>query len=116
VLTEDDHLDFLRALAHGQPELPKDLQRRVADSMLLFLGYDPRRLDCRVLLRGLVNPLKEAPRGRIAVLQVDPEAGQRGAELAAYMAGCCEKLLIKVYTGTVQNFLTALRDEWGRER
>ncbi len=116
VLTEDDHLDFLRALAHGQPELPKDLQRRVADSMLLFLGYDPRRLDCRVLLRGLVNPLKEAPRGRIAVLQVDPEAGQRGAELASYMAGCCEKLLIKVYTGTVQSFLTALRDEWGRER
>lgn len=112
VLTEDDHLDFLRALAHGDAELPEAVNRKLAESTLLFLGYDVRRLDCRVLLRGLIDQLKTTTRDRIAVLQVDPEAEEHGEELAAYMAKCCKKLLINVYSGSVQDFLVTLRERW----
>lgn len=112
VLTEDDHLDFLRAISAEPRYLPVHFKRRLTEAMLLFLGYDVRRLDARVLLRGLVAHLKDLRRGRVAVLQVDPgqEDAPRAGELRAYMEGCCEDLQIKVYWGSVRDFLRELRD------
>ena len=114
VLTEDDHLDFLRAISAEPRYLPVHFKRRLTEGMLLFLGYDVRRLDCRVLLRGLVAHLRDLRRGRIAVLQIDPGASEEDAprtgELRAYMEGCCQELQIKVYWGSVRDFLRELRD------
>lgn len=112
VLTEDDHLDFLRAISAEPRYLPVHFKRRLTEAMLLFLGYDVRRLDCRVLLRGLVAHLKDLRRGRVAVLQIDPgeDDAPRAGELRAYMQGCCDDLQIKVYWGSVRDFLRELRD------
>ncbi len=80
--------------------------------MLVFLGYDVRRLDCRVLLRGVVNPLNDPfQRDRIAVFQIDPKDAEapKGSELRDYIRGCREKVRIKVYYGTVRDFLGELR-------
>jgi hypothetical protein len=113
VLTEDNHLDFLRGIAaDNRRRLPVTLRSKLTESMLLFLGYDVHRLDCRVLLRGLVAELKGTGRGRIAVLQVDP--GERTptqlAELQSYLEGCCRPLEIKVHWATTREYLCQLRD------
>jgi hypothetical protein len=111
VLTEDDHLDFLRAISAEPRLLPLHFKRKLTEAMLLFLGYDVRRLDCRVLLRGLVAHLKDLRRGRIAVLQIDPgeDDAPRVGELRAYMEGCCQELQIEVYWGSVRDFLRELK-------
>lgn len=114
VLTEDDHLDFLGAMASDPQRLPQLLRAKLTESVLLFLGYDVRRLDCRVLLRGMVAPLKDLQRSRIAVLQVDPdeEDAPRTEELKRYIEGCCSGLQIEVYWGSVRGFLKELRERW----
>lgn len=114
VLTEDDHLDFLGAMASEPNRLPQLLQGKLTESVLLFLGYDIRRLDCRVLLRGMIAPLRDLKRTRIAVLQVDPdeEDAPRTEELKRYIEGCCRGLQILVYWGSVRTFLKELRERW----
>ncbi|HEY2291891.1 MAG TPA: CHAT domain-containing protein [Thermoanaerobaculia bacterium] len=115
VLTEDDHLDFLRAISAEPKLLPLHFKRKLTEAMLLFLGYDVRRLDCRVLLRGLIAHLKDLRRGRIAVLQIDPseDDAPRTEELRAYMEGCCQELQIEVYWGSVRDFLRELKNRLG---
>jgi hypothetical protein len=112
VLTEDNHLDFLRGIAADSRRLPLSLRSKLTESMLVFLGYDVHNLDSRVLLRGLVAELKGTRRGRIAVLQVDP--GERTPtqleELKTYLAGCCHPLDIDVHWGTAREYLCRLRD------
>jgi CHAT domain/SIR2-like domain len=112
VLTEDNYLDFLRGIAADTRRLPNSLRSKLTESMLLFLGYDVHRLDCRVLLRGVVAELKATRRGRIAVLQVDP--GERTPtqlrELQSYLEGCCRPLDIEVHWGTTRDYLRQLRD------
>jgi hypothetical protein len=115
VLTEDQHLDFLRIVSEERDRLPTRLRQKLTQSMLLFLGYDVRRLDCRVLLRGVIASLRRlyAERDRIALLQIDPEIDpQRAQELKVYVQECCRELEIKVFVGKSREFLKALRDKW----
>jgi len=114
VLTEDDHLDFLRAITAVPQRLPDPLKSKLTTAMLLFLGYDLRRLDCRLLLRGVVAHLKDLRRDRIALLQVDPEENDppRVGELKKYMEGCCKDAQIDVFWGSVRDFLRELRDRY----
>jgi len=118
VLTEDDYLDFLGAIAADFDLcIPEKLRAALSESMLLFLGYQVRDLDCRLLFRGLLGRLRSLRRGRIAVLQLegDQEDSERTAELRNFIRRCCEKQEIKVYWGSVRDFLTELRDRWRAE-
>lgn len=113
VLTEDQHLDFLRAVSTEPERLPTKLRQKLTQSMLLFVGYDVRRLDCRVLLRGVIASLRYLERDRIAILQIDPETDPpRAQELKVYVQECCRGLEIKVFEGKSREFLKALRDQW----
>lgn len=116
VLTEDQHLDFLRIVSTERERLPYTLRQKLTQSMLLFLGYDVRRLDCRLLLRGVIASLRDPifqARDRIAILQIDPETDPpRAQELKVYVQGCCRGLDIKVYEGKSREFLKALRERW----
>jgi hypothetical protein len=97
--------------AEGGKRLPGALKSKLTEAMLLLLGYDVRRLDCRVLLRGVVAHLKNLRRGRIAVLQIDPgqDDSPRTEELRRYMEECCNDVQIEVYWGSVRDFLRELR-------
>ncbi|MCP4664116.1 MAG: CHAT domain-containing protein [bacterium] len=118
VLTEDDYFDFFRAIAADfDIRIPLELQASLSESMLLFLGYEVRNLDCRVLFRGLVAQLRDMRRGRRAVLQLqgDENDSERVAELKNFINRCCDDLHVKVYWGSVREFLTELRDRWRAE-
>jgi hypothetical protein len=115
VLTEDNYLQFLWAMADEPVRLPRLLKTKLTESVLLFLGYDLRRLDCRVLLRAVVAPLRQMKgRGRIAVLQIDPEDDlPHLPELRLYIEECCKDkdLQIEVYWGSARSFLKKLREQ-----
>ncbi len=118
VLTEDDYLDFLGAIAADFDLcIPEKLRAALSESMLLFLGYQVRDLDCRLLFRGLLGRLRSLRRGRIAVLQLegDEEDSERTTELRNFIRRCCEKQEIRVYWGSVRDFLIELRDHWRAE-
>jgi hypothetical protein len=55
VITEDDYLDFLARVAGDPTLIPLPVQRALADSALLFLGFGLQEWDVRVVLRALVS-------------------------------------------------------------
>lgn len=125
VLTEDDYLDFLREISVDYDKcIPYHSRRLLSGSMLLFLGYKVRHLDCRVLFRGLIKKLRNLSRGRLAFLQLPPEKmfmqgaetiGQdvdRSSELRHFVERNCGDLDIEVYWGSDRDFLIELRDRW----
>ena len=61
VLTEDDYLDFLVAIARDTALLPHQIQRALAGTSLLFVGYRLADWDFRVIHRGLVAATEAEP-------------------------------------------------------
>ena len=117
VLTEDDHLDFLSNVAASYDhKIPVDLNADLADSMLMFLGYDVSSLDCRVLFRGLVAHLKRPRhlRMRIATFQLDHAKHDKKqlGRLKKFIKSDCGNLNIQTFWGTARQFLTEFRRHW----
>ncbi len=115
VLTEDNYLDFLRIIASDYKfRMPERLHSSVVNSMVLFLGYELDSLHFRVLYRTMVAELKDLKRDRIAVLQIEREENQpsRVEVLLRFMKKYCHNLQIKVYEGSVRDFLFELRNHW----
>lgn len=97
VLSEDDYLDFLTAIARDtdqtKPILPLYLRQAITRSSLLLMGYRLRDADFRVLFRGLINATPTSIRPYSLAIQVDPR--QHAAGIST------DKLLryLKIYFG-----------------
>ncbi|MEN3333321.1 MAG: hypothetical protein V7641_2686 [Blastocatellia bacterium] len=114
VLTEDDYLDFLRLVSKDSERIPQFLKSTMTEAMLLFLGFNIRDLNFRVLFKGLIAPLRDDTLGRVAVLQIEPDENysehvEKVKELRSFMAKDCSNLDIAPYWGTVGEFLAELR-------
>jgi hypothetical protein len=119
VLTEDDHLDFLRFVSKDSWRIPQYLKADLTESVLLFLGYNIRNLDFRVAFKGLVGQLKKASPGRIAILQLQPEKDfqqqiQDLRLLQSFMEKDCANLKLQVYWGSVRKFLIGLWNKFNQ--
>jgi hypothetical protein len=115
VLTEDDHLDFLRAVSKDKWRIPMHIRRALTESILLFLGFNVRDLNFRVLLKGVVETLKENNLSRIIVLQIEPgdDVEQKLLDftyLQNYLREECSSLKVIPCLAGVREFLIALRD------
>jgi CHAT domain/SIR2-like domain len=113
VLTEDEFLEFLRAVSKHEWRIPTHVLGDLTKSMLLFLGFNTRDLDFRVFFKGIVGQLSEQLRDRIAVIQVSPGASpkQRREEkrqLETFLANDCSRLSIKLLRESVRDFLAGL--------
>lgn len=116
VLTEDDHLDFLRFMSKDSSRIPQFLKSDLTESVLLFLGFNIRNLDFRIAFKGLVGQLKKAHPGRIAILQIQPEKNfqqqiQDLRLLQTFIEKDCRNLNLQVYWGSVRKFLITLFDK-----
>lgn len=116
VLTEDDHLDFLRFMSKDSWRIPRFLKQDLTESVWLFLGYNIRNLDFRVAFKGLIAQLKKPAPGRIAILQIQPEKDfqqqiQDLRLLQNFMEKDCANLKLQVYWGSVRKFLIRLWQE-----
>ncbi|WP_322493987.1 CHAT domain-containing protein [Chloroflexus sp.] len=64
VLTEDDYFDFLINIAAERERIPAIVRDALADSALLFLGFELEDVGFRTLFHSLIKPLRGASRRR----------------------------------------------------
>jgi hypothetical protein len=127
VLTEDDHLDFLAAIAQDayqkEPLLPWYLRQALTQSSLVLLGYRPHDWDFRVLFRGLINSTPSSLRLVNLAVQIDP--AHQGWVLAAddvkrYLEGYFQEkekqLNFTVEYNTTSGFVAKLWEAWDQWR
>jgi len=123
VLTEDDYLDFMvntrRFDDAANPDLrviPPIVDEAIALNSLLFVGYSLKDWNLRVLLRTLVESADKSARRLSVSVQLEPddrtvvELGRHAA--MRYLDKYFDGLRIRVYWGTMQNFLLELTRRW----
>lgn len=114
VLTEDDHFEFLKGAARNNELIPKFVQRAMADSALLFLGYQMEDWNFRVLFRSILDqPGNRLYQYSHIAVQIMPEVGRlvsteralRYLERYLYKGARAE---ISLYLGSPQEFIKLL--------
>jgi hypothetical protein len=116
VLTEDDYFDFLLGYSRNNNLIPEAVREALADSALLFLGFQMEDWNFRVLFRSILT--KEGGflhKYSHVAAQFIPEEGriadQKGAQ--KYMEKYFTKnAQVNLYWGSVDEFLTELWKRW----
>jgi hypothetical protein len=113
VLTEDDYFDFLLGIATNRDLVPIVVREALADSALLFLGFQLDDWGFRVVLRTLVSQQGRSRRTRYAHIAgqilpqenevLEPERASRYLE--AYFADSAD---ISIYWGSAHDFTREL--------
>jgi hypothetical protein len=114
LVTEDDYFDFLIAVHQRTDLVPVRLRSALADSALLFMGFQLEDWSFRVLFRSLLASegsklLSGHP--HVAV-QIEPEDGQIADLNRAqrYLESAFGQNQISLYWGTVDEFSRSLRE------
>jgi len=116
VLTEDDYLDYLTALARNFEYLiPTNMQSILASKTLLFLGYKLDDMELRVIMRGILTllDLKRWDRLHVAV-QIDSTMVDQAKteEVTRFFQKYFQQSKIDVYWGSTQQFIDELYTHW----
>jgi hypothetical protein len=116
VLTEDDYLDFLVSVSRDSQIIPRRIEKALASTSLLFIGYSLADWDFRVLFRGLIGSL-ERSLGRIRVaVQLAPKppetAGITQEQVQQYLEDYLAKDDVRVYWGEACDFVQELQKRW----
>lgn len=118
VITEDDYLDFLHAVAEDRALVPPAVRRALADSALMLMGFGLGDWDVRILLRTLVSQEGSSKLHRYThvAAQVDLAAGvvspARAQRYLERYFGKFRQPGIDIYWGSVDE-LAADLDELG---
>ncbi len=116
VLTEDDYLDFLVNISRDQELLPPRIQRALTGTSLLFIGYNLADWNFRVLFRGLIVSTERSLRRMSISVQLPPagldSSDSKWQKVRKYLDEYFERIDIKVYWGTAQEFIKELRQRW----
>lgn len=107
VLTEDDYLDFLVAVTRDPGILPHHVQRALAGTSLLFIGYRLADWDFRVIHRGLVAATEASLRRLSLTVQLTTDTAAR-----EYLDRYFGALKLRVYWGSAADFARELGDRW----
>ncbi len=112
VLTEDDYFDYLIGVTSNKDLIPPAVRRALADSALLFLGFELDGWDFRVLFRSIMSQEGSSRRRRYAhvAAQVDPEGGRMLEPERArhYLESYFQDADISIYWGTADDFVQDL--------
>jgi SIR2-like domain len=107
VLTEDDYLDFLVTVAREPATLPHHIQRALAGTSLVFVGYRLADWDFRVIHRGLVAATEASLRRLSVTVQLTTDDAARD-----YLDRYFGALKLRVYWGTAADFAQDLSNRW----
>jgi len=116
VLTEDDYLDFLVSISRDLEIIPRRIEKALASTSLLFIGYRLADWNFRVLFRGLIGSL-ERSLGRIRVaVQLAPEPPDTGGitqeQVQQYLEDYLAQDDVRVYWGKASDFVQELWKHW----
>ncbi len=116
VLTEDDYIDFLVNISRDQSLLPARIQQAINGSSLMFVGYRLADLDFRVLFRGLIASTESSLRRISITVQLEPDDAPQAMPYTGkkYQEDYFKGLHMRVYWGTAKQFVSELRERWGK--
>ena len=118
VLTEDDYFDFLIGVTSRNNLIPDTVRDVLADSALLFLGFQLDDWSFRVLFRSLMARQGGKRRSRYAhvAVQITPDEGRimAPAQARQYLESYFQGADISIYWGSSEEFLRELRDQMAR--
>lgn len=117
VLTEDDYFDYLIGVTGNKDLIPSAVRRALADTALLFLGFQMDDWNFRVLFRSILSQQGGGRRDRYAHIaaQIEPEEGrilepERARRyLENYFAKGAD---ISLYWGSPEDFISELTSRW----
>jgi hypothetical protein len=120
VLTEDDYFDYLIGVTSNKDLIPTAVRRALADTALLFLGFQMDDWNFRVLFRSILSQQGGGRRDRYAHIaaQIEPEEGrllepERARRyLENYFAKGAD---ISLFWGSAEDFLKELVERWNGE-
>ncbi len=104
VLTESDYVDFIVRLQQ-KAVVPHQIERALANSALVFVGYSFADWDFRVIHRGLVTARDSSLRELGVTVQIEPGDGASKEYLDDYF----DERNLRVFWGTARDFVTELR-------
>ena len=115
VLTEDDYFDYLIGVTSNKDLIPAVVRRALADTALLFLGFQLDDWNFRVFFRSIMNQEGRGRRGRYAhvAVQINPEEGRilepDGAR--AYLETYFQSADMSIYWGRADDFIRELQSQ-----
>lgn len=123
VLSEEDYLDFITALAKDtnadKPVVPLYLRDAITQSSLILLGFRLRDADLRVLFRGLINEMPSAKRQHSLAVQIDPRQRSQVVsteKLVNYLKRYFGDSKFAIEWNSPQGFATKLWQEYDKWR
>jgi hypothetical protein len=123
VLSEDDYMNFLVAMAQDNdtqnPILPLDLRGKLAEQTLLLLGYQLRDWDFRVLFRFIAKyRTVEPPPPRGILIQLKKNRRQIGnlEKSLQYLSNYFDKKQFDVEWSEAESFVRQLAEKWNETR
>ncbi len=112
VITEDDSFDYLIGVTSNKDLIPSAVRRKLADTALLFLGFQMEDWNFRVLYRSIMGQEGRGRRSRYAhvAAQIDPEGGQllEPDRARKYLETYFQGADISIYWGSADDFLKEL--------
>jgi hypothetical protein len=112
VVTEDDYFDYLITVSTNRDLIPIVVRQALADTGLLFLGFQLHDWDFRVLYRSLMNQEGRSRRKRYAhvAAQLMPDEDRTLAPKRArrYLEKYFEDDDIEIFWGSVEDFMTSM--------
>jgi hypothetical protein len=119
VLTEDDHFEFLKGASRTIELIPNFVQRAMADSALLFLGYQMEDWSFRVLFRSILDqPGNRLYQYSHIAVQIMPEVGrlvstERALRYLERYLNKGARAEISLYMGSAEEFVRLLAEKVG---
>ncbi len=112
VLTEDDYFDYLIGVTSNKDLIPGVVRRALADTALLFLGFQMDDWNFRVLYRSIMSQEGGSRRKKYSHIaaQIDPEEGRtlEPARARRYFETYFQGSDISIYWGTAEDFVKDL--------
>lgn len=116
VLTEDDYFDYLIGVTGNKDLIPAVVRRALADTALLFIGFQMDDWNFRVLYRSIMSQEGGRRRSRYAhvAVQIDPEEGRimEPERARHYLETYFQDADISIYWGSAEDFVKELQHHW----
>jgi hypothetical protein len=116
VLTEDEYFDYLIGVTRDKDLIPGVVRRALADTALLFLGFQMDDWNFRVLFRSIMSQEGRRRRSRYAhvAAQIDPEGGRimEPERARHYLESYFQDADISIFWGSVEDFVRELLSRW----
>lgn len=112
IVTEDHYLDFLTHTLTRKERIPYAIRGKLAESVLLFLGYNLYDWEFRVVMRGLVATVDFKYAYKHVAVQLEDVSEADAEAVRSFLQQYFQRAQINVFWGSSAQFIAELRERW----